>query len=166
MAPEAGLLTLDIVINSQNAFYNLFRMGLSQCDGGIGHRWGKGRFSSCGNRDGSFDNSGGYLNYAPVGDRSSSSNVVGQLATILTSDRISPSNRALIESAYSANYDAGGNETALQIAQVLLTTTPEFHTTNKVAPIENVRAPTPRSESDENTPYKGEPIVCPTSSSR
>ena len=41
-----------MVVNSQNALYNLIRMGLSNCDGGMGYRWGNGQFSECGNRDG------------------------------------------------------------------------------------------------------------------
>jgi len=155
MAPEAGILNLGYMVGSQNALHNLFRMGMSACDGGIGPFMGKGKVISCGNRDGFFTNSAGYLDYTPDGVRSSSSNVVGQLATILTADRISPSNRALIEEAYSDNYNAvgGGAKAALEIAQVLMTTTPEFHTTNNVALNDDARSLTPRREKD-NSPYK------------
>jgi len=155
MAPEAGILNLGYMVNSQNALHNLFRMGMSACDGGIGPFMGKGKVISCGNRDGLFTNSAGYLDYTPDGVVSSSSNIVGQLATILTADRISPSNRALIEEAYTDNYNAvgGGAKAALEIAQVLMTTTPEFHTTNNVAMNDDARTLTPRREKD-NSPYK------------
>lgn len=82
---------------------------------------------------------------------------MGQLATILTADRISQANRAQIEAAYEANYNAaGGNaQTALQIAQNLIITTPEFHTTNRVANSNNARTATPpRAQKDDNVPYK------------
>ena len=52
MAPEAELLTMGYVIESQNALYNLFRMGLSNCNGGSGPRWDRGTYRTCGNQDG------------------------------------------------------------------------------------------------------------------
>lgn len=53
MAPEAELLTLGYVVNSQNAMYNLFRMGLSACAGGVGPRWDRTKYRACGDGDGS-----------------------------------------------------------------------------------------------------------------
>ena len=52
MAPEAELQTMNYIIDSQNALYNLFRIGLSVCDGGVGPRWARGTYSECGDRDG------------------------------------------------------------------------------------------------------------------
>ncbi len=154
MAPEAGLLNLNRVIDSQNALYQLIRTGASACDGGIGPYWSRGTYISCGNRDGLLTYTQAHLDYAPVGDASS---VVGQLATILTADRLSARNRAAIEAAYSANLDAagGGAEIALQVAQALMVTTPEFHATNRVAASNEEREITPRGVKDDSVPYKG-----------
>ena len=98
----------------------------------------------------------GYLDFTPTGDLSSSTNVVGQLGTILTADRISPVNKALVEDAYSSFYnaDGGGADMALKVAQELMVTSPEFHTTNKVDPNINARTATPQAEKDESIPYK------------
>ena len=77
----------------------------------------------------------------------------------MTADRINPSNRALIEAAYTANYNHidGGADIALQIAQVLITTLPEFHTTNHIAvnsDVRPLRSPTPRRDFANGIPYK------------
>ncbi|KAL7542381.1 hypothetical protein ACHAXR_012259 [Thalassiosira sp. AJA248-18] len=155
VAPEAELLDMAHVISSQNAFYSLIQNGLSSCEGGVGPMWDRGIYASCGNVDGKTTNTAGYLTFTPVGDLSSSKNVVGQLATILTSDRINPTNRALIEAAYTDSYSRrnDANE-ALRVAQVLMVSIPEFHTTNKVAVNGKERVATPPAEKDENTPYK------------
>ena len=68
MAPEAGLLTTRMIVTSQNALYNLFRMGLNACDDGMGPFFTRGtkqyytsggtlrRQRICGN-DGEFSSS-------------------------------------------------------------------------------------------------------------
>ena len=44
MAPEAELLTMGRVVDSQNALYSVLRSGLVWCDRGIGPRFSRGRF--------------------------------------------------------------------------------------------------------------------------
>ena len=57
--------------------------------------------------------------------------------------------------AHSASYIGGGAEEAWQVAQVLIVTTPEFHTINRVAGNGNARTPRPRAEKDIGSPpYK------------
>jgi hypothetical protein len=156
--PEAELLTMNYVADSQNAMYNLLKYGLNACDGGVGPYWIRGnRYRTCGDRDRSTKHAAGYLDFTPTGDRSDAANVVGQLATILTADRLSHTNRARIEAAYTENYsDTGdGEQVALETAQVLMISTPEFHTTSKVDLSDNARVATPpRAEKDPLIPYK------------
>lgn len=110
-------------------------------------------FLDCGNFDGFLDKTGAYLDFTPSGDISSSANVVGQLATLLTSDRIHPSNRAKIEAAYEASFDDGGADEALRVAMILMVSIPEFHTLNKVLPTSVAREPTPQADKIA-VPYK------------
>ena len=79
----------------------------------------------CGNyNDGQYDKSAGYLDFTPsTNDLSDSSAVVAELATLLTGNRLSSVNRAIIESAYTNSYGSGGEakeKEALKVAQVLM----------------------------------------------
>lgn len=153
MSPEAELLTMGTMVDSQNALYNLFRIGLSSYSGGVGACFALGTFRQCGYTSSPYTY--GYLDYTP--DAADSASVVSQLATILTADRISSTNRALIEAAYDANYDQLNPHFALQVAQVLLASTPEYHTTNQLVGglSSNERAPTPPGTTHvAEDPYK------------
>jgi len=113
----------------------------------------------CGNyNDGQYDKSAGYLDFTPsTNDLSDSSAVVQELATLLTGNRLSSVNRAIIESAYTNSYGTGGEakeKEALQVAQVLMTSTPEFSTTNIVFPNGNARQAPLMPSKDESTAYK------------
>lgn len=144
MAPEGELLTIGYVINSQNALYSLIGGGLHWCDGGVGPYWARGKFNTCGSLDGSRKYSSAYLGWSPSGDVSSASNVVGQLATILTSDRLSARNRALVEIAYGESLLEDGAEEAVKVAQSLIITSPEFHSTGKIDLTEDKRTAPPQ----------------------
>ena len=80
----------------------------------------------------------------------------------MTSDRISSDNRDRIVAAFDAIINAAVSDPtphdaqiALQIAQVLMVTTPEFHVTNKVSLNDNERTATPpRASMDNSVPYK------------
>ena len=78
----------------------------------------------CGNSDGQYDKSAGYLDFTPsTSDLSDSSAVVAELATLLTANRLSVTNRAIIENAYTNSLGTGGEakeKEALQVAKVLM----------------------------------------------
>ena len=78
----------------------------------------------CGNNDGQYDKSAGYLDFTPsTSDLSDSSAVVAELATLLTANRLSVTNRAIIENAYANSLGTGGEakeKEALQVAKVLM----------------------------------------------
>ena len=150
VSPEAELLNMKYVIATQNALYALIQNGLTQCWGGIGAYVSKGVIQSCG--DG-FEPTG-KLNFTPQGDTTSSVNVISQLSTILTSDRLDSESRSIIESVYSATLDSDGEEAALKAAEILIVSSAEFHATNNANPSLEERIPTPPPVKDENEPYK------------
>ena len=78
-----------------------------------------------------------------------------QLATILTSDRLSLRNRALIEAAFDASRAEDGAVEAMRVAQKLIVTSPEFHSLGKVDLKNVTRDATTRPTSDGTVPeYK------------
>jgi len=157
VSPEAELLSTNQIVSSQNAYYMFVQLGLSACFGGIGPRWDRGVFQSCGSwNDRSYRNAVAHLDFSPSSpDLSDSAEVINELNTILTASRLSVPNKALIESAYTSSYNDGGPEEALQVAQVLMLTSPEYHTTNNVLPDHSqIRVPTPQPEKNETVPYK------------
>ena len=80
---------------------------------------------------------------------------MGQLATILTADRLSSASRALIEAAYTANWNPADPQAGMKAAQALMITTPEFHGTTKVDAGSNTRSPTPpRGTKTDTDGYK------------
>jgi len=106
-----------------------------------------------------MDKTAGYLSFAPLGDISDETNVVGQLSTLLTSDRINPSNREKIEATYKELYDAGKPDKALKSALALMVSIAEFHTTNKVAQTDTLRTPTPPDAKNETLTHPYRAIV-------
>ncbi len=66
---------------------------------------------------------------APPGEEGYSGAVVDELATLLTSGRLSAEHRQFIRNAYD---NAGSSNDGLRIAQEMIFTSAEFHTTNPV----------------------------------
>lgn len=80
--------------------------------------------------EGEYDKSQGYLSYSPP-DSSSDTEVVDNLCTLLTSGRMSSSNREVVKMVYnSLLMEGGSNDEALRVAQQLIVTSSEFHTTS------------------------------------
>jgi hypothetical protein len=147
-SPEAELLNMKYVIGSQNAYYMLIQYGLNRCWGGVG--WSLSRERNCNNPG----EAPGSLTFTPQGVTSSSSDVISQLATLLTADRLDDDSRRLIESVYSATLASDGEQAALKAAEVLMVSTPVFHATNKADPSSEERTSTSQTPKDENEPYK------------
>jgi hypothetical protein len=182
LSPESELLNLKYVIGTQNgkrsaqqlavllvelftyksllfishlslvepaAFYMLIQNGLTSCFGGLRPYWNHGK-GSCG----SPGQASGYLSFVPEGNLDSGSNVVSQLATVLTADRLDAASRSTIEAAYEAKLVSHGQEAALKVAQALFVSTPAFHSTNKAEPLDQNRTTTTPTAKDESEPYK------------
>jgi hypothetical protein len=147
-SPEAELLNMKYIIGSQNAYYMLIQYGLNRCWGGVGSSLSRER--NCNNPG----EAPGSLTFTPQGVTSSSSDVISQLATLLTADRLDDDSRRLIESVYSATLASDGEEAALKAAEVLMVSTPVFHATNKADPSSEERTSTSQTPKDENEPYK------------
>jgi len=141
VAPEAQALTSPTIVGFVNGILSLVDLGLTQCYGGFGELtswWCPEYDYEWFNKE---DYSRGFLRYSPAA--SSPSEVVDELALLLTSGRLSAASRSLITNEYQS---AATAEDGLRSAQKLIATTPEFHSTRVVTPVKvrpNMVTPTP-----------------------
>ena len=126
--------------------------GLTSCWGGFGennHNYCKGLVSNSGAITNNDKKRRGILTYSPA-ESMSASEVVDELALLLTGGRLHDEAKITMINAYNA---MGGGPAGLQIAQKLMVTAPEFHSTNVVTADSS-----PRSEVDtppaSTRPYK------------
>ena len=130
--------------------FSLVKYGLNSCDGGFGSDW-----SDC--KEGNFFYANAYLSLSrPYNEVTTTADaqadaVVSELSTLLTSGRLSAENKQVIMSAYKEKLpDAGA---ALRLAQQLILTSPEFHTTNTIKKNGDVRGQ-PELPQGSGVPYK------------
>jgi hypothetical protein len=99
--------------------------------------------------EGEFDLSAGHLTFSPTlhGD---SGWIVDEIATLLTSGRMSEDKRKFLRESYETEQD---KEKALRHIQQLAVITPEFHTTGLVREKESIR-PLPKANEKTCKPYK------------
>ena len=155
MSPPAELATLNGIVALSNALYALPRYGLSSCMGGVGEGWNRNLYQTCGNVfDGLYTNAAAHLAYSPSGNDSDASKVVGDLALLLTSNRLSPANRQIIETQFALSRNVSSLREAFQVAAVLIMSAPEFQTTNTVAMSGSARTVTPSTPKNPSIPYK------------
>jgi uncharacterized protein (DUF1501 family) len=142
-SPEAEVLTGPNVIGFLNGMVSLIDLGLTECFGGFGEK----TTNSCDNYntvDWDREDSRGSLTYSP--SQSNESTVVDELAILLTGGRLNPDARSVIKNAYSNERDSNKG---LQLAQKLMVTTPEFHTSSVFDTSTSLRPdpdPTPPSD--------------------
>ena len=111
VSPESMLLDMPKIIASMNGMFSLVKYGLNRVNNGFG-------VSS---------ELQGELKYNPIG--MSSKEIVDELATLLTAGRLSDGNRELIQKNYDNMDDS---IQALSLAEQLIATSAEFHSTSLV----------------------------------
>ena len=96
----------------------------------------------------------GKLMYAPSAFTTNSNQVIDELSLLLTSGRLSEENKALILEHYRAVLKTDTQQGALQVAQQLMISSPEFHTTNRVRKSGDPREAPTSSSGSSTKPYK------------
>jgi uncharacterized protein (DUF1501 family) len=144
-APPAQVLTLSTTISTIEGFFSLVRQGLTSASGGFGSSiLGSGSSLSTGD----YSNSVGYLSFSPSG--TTTAEQVQEIADLLTSGRLSADAITAIATKVDAEADL---DTKIRLAQQIIATSPEFHTTNLHNRNGNERLPTPVKEASSD-PYK------------
>jgi len=166
VSPESDALSMPTVVGISNGLFNMIRHGLNGCGYGLGPSpWGCRLRSSPDTwlPAGNYENSVGYLAFSPESNHTSGEDVIDELATLITSGRLSDENREIILSAYNSIYNTTNSTntteeetaaTALRIAQQLIITTPEFHATSLVRKTGNARQPSTSQIQSNGESYK------------
>ena len=125
VAPESQLLTAPQTIAWLNGMTSLVTYGLSSCSDGFG-RGISGQ--TCGDKDIALKQSEGWLTFAAAspGDPAAA---LEELSLLLTSGRLSPQHRSVIQQAYARVLKNEGKKAALQRAVKLILFSAEFHST-------------------------------------
>ena len=122
-SPEAEILTGPNVVGFLNGMISLIDLGWTDCFGGFGDKTTK----NCGDYNVDWDetDSRGRLTYSP--SQSDADGVVDELALLLTGGRLNSDARKIIKDAYNGE---GNTAKGLNVAQKLMVTTAEFHTSS------------------------------------
>mmetsp|Transcript_49582 Transcript_49582/g.59998 ORF Transcript_49582/g.59998 Transcript_49582/m.59998 type:complete len:1158 (+) Transcript_49582:1-3474(+) len=160
-SPESEVLTMSQTIGLTSGFFSLIRNGLNDLSGGFGrgvfggssyykNQWNGGSILKAGE----YYKSVGYLNHSPG---SSAEDSVNDIATLLTSGRLSQQSKDVLIEAYNtalAKYTGGkAQDYAWREILQLATTTPEFHANNLPRMTGDTRTATPFTDASDD-PYK------------
>lgn len=149
VAPEAQQTTGPKIVNLLNGLSSLIKYGLDTCYSGFANQPVEAGSTSCGTFVlGQSDKSVGRLEY--TSSLESAEEIVDELATLLTSGRLSKASRAEVKKIFELET----NKTLAMIqAQVAITTAPEFHSTNLVHR-SGVKRSKPTIPPPTSNPYK------------
>lgn len=105
---------------------------LTSCHNGVGNSLETG---DCPTQDGDFSKSDGWLRYTAPED-ATVDELIDDLSLWLTSGRLTAVShdfiKGVIEGMYQEGSDTADREKAVRIAQQLIASTPEYHTTNMI----------------------------------
>eukprot|EP00586_Coscinodiscus_wailesii_P017163 CAMPEP_0172518280 /NCGR_PEP_ID=MMETSP1066-20121228/290722_1 /TAXON_ID=671091 /ORGANISM="Coscinodiscus wailesii, Strain CCMP2513" /LENGTH=2420 /DNA_ID=CAMNT_0013300633 /DNA_START=56 /DNA_END=7314 /DNA_ORIENTATION=- len=151
-SPEAQVLSGPKIVSLMNGIISLVDLGLTQCFGGFGPRnlWHCDRLEPGGYYDTSdVEYTMGKLTFSPS-NPNDAVDVVNELSLLLTGGRLNPHSRSIIASAYNT---AGNNADGLRLAQKLIFSTPEYHSTAIFDTKSDIR-PEVEFPQPSKTPYK------------
>ena len=110
----------------------MIKYGLSNCYGGFGYHHGIG-----GCNEGQFNRATGILEFKR--GENLTDTIVDEVASLLTSGRLSAENRLIVKTAFNDAMAVSGPEAGLRLAQQLVAASPEFHSTNVITKSGNSR---------------------------
>jgi len=136
VSPESQVLNGPKAVNTMNLFLSYLKYGPSNCYSGIGTSGviANGWENSCKIGDNSYNlGNNKYLPSKYGLDEASANEVIDDLATLLTSGRLSPENREIMKEAFDYTLESGKDKfEAMVNAQQLMVLSPEFHTTGLI----------------------------------
>ena len=125
VAPESQLLTAPQTIAWLNGMTSLVTHGLSACRAGFGEPISR---QTCGILDIAVKQSDGWLTFAAASPDDPAA-ALEELSLLLTSGRLTPQHRSVIQQAYAQVLKTEGKKAALQRAVKLILFSAEFHST-------------------------------------
>ena len=146
VAPEAQILNAPSILSLLEGLYSMTKYGLTSCKNGLGDN-----SKACTNiSEGDFSTARGELTYrAPI--KQNTKKALNELSMLLTAGRLSQESRNLIEEEVKQAKD---DESGLRLAQQLIVSSPEFHSTSLIESSgEEREEPKPKLDSKKDT-YK------------
>ena len=153
VSPEAMVINAPTVVGFLNGAYALIDLGLNSCFkgfGGVVHNACQLFFYNWFKWDPEIQTMA-TLRYQP--STTDAETVVDELALLLTAGRLSPGSRRIVREAYDVEFIAANAASALRLAQKLVISTPEYHSTNTVKRKEQLR-PDPEIPVPSQNEYK------------
>ena len=139
VSPESEVLTMTSITGITNGFFSLNTWGLVHA----GNGWGT--YLTKVSPVGDYSSSVGFVTYDAVGDDIYSK--IDDLSTLLTAGRLSPENKQVLAEAHAYFTENYGPDRGDRVLLQLLSTTPEFHTTNTLRKTGLPRSLTPQPTS-------------------
>lgn len=148
VAPEAQLLSLSSVVGVTNGLFSFVNYGLANADGGFGPPLNKLP------AEGDFSTSMGIITYPYQTNGTDPMSKINELSTMMTAGRLSPQNKQVMLDAHSYFNETHGIEVADRVLLKLLTTTPEFATSNTLRRTGNPTRPITPPTAKSSASYK------------
>ena len=139
VSPESEVLTMSFLTGITNGFFSLNTWGLTHA----GNGWGA--YLTKVSPVGDISSSVGSVTYNAAGDDIYAK--IDDLSTLLTAGRLSPENKQVLAEAHSYFSQNYGVDRGDRVLIELLSTSPEFHTTNTLRKTGLPRALTPQPNS-------------------
>ena len=139
VAPESQLLTAPKTISWLNGMSSLLRYGLTFCGSGFGQGISG---LQCNRKDITLKQSHGWLTFEAEFPKDPAA-TLEELSLLLTSGRLTPQHRSVIQQAYTRALKAEGERVALERAVMLILFSAEFHSTAMNTMIPTIRPPRP-----------------------
>lgn len=138
------------VLGTLNGLFSLIKFGLMECFSGFGpwiefndRCWLETEFTS--------DYSAGRLSFEPQNSHTRTEEIVDELATLLTAGRLNDESRKMIKDHFES---AANDGYGLRLAQQLIVSTPEFHSTNNILKFSGEKRPPSQPPQTSSKPYK------------
>jgi len=156
VSPESQVLNGPMGINLLNMMISLIKYGLNDCYGGFGDGpIDTDGWASADCQIGSTTNYGAMTYNASTLNLLSANEVVDDLATLLTSGRLTEGNRQIVMDAFDYTISQGFEFfEAVVNAQQLIAVSPEYHTSNIPAKTGQNRTTGSSGRTATNIPYK------------
>ncbi len=139
VAPESMVLSGDNLLELHEGIFGLVKFGLKGCyaDSLQGYRVGLPWTMAC-SEEGDTETAPAHSTYWPP-STASVDDILDDLSMLLTSGRLTPKNRAVIKSVVEPEFTNGNVAKSIRMAQQLLFSAPEFHSTSVTRNSNNVR---------------------------
>ena len=134
---------------NESLFFHVWTYQISPCNSGFGPG---DDTNTC--QEGDFSKANAVLSFER--NNSDAETVVNELSTLLTNGRLSTANKEIIKGAYTSKLP--DQAAALRIAQQLIVTSPEFHTTNTIRKSGDTRT-LAQNPQPSGVPYKAVVMV-------